>query len=32
LASRYGKGLVCTDHMLNAGVMSGVNVTQLSQP
>ena len=32
LASRYGKGLVCTDHMLNAGVMSGVTVTTLKQP
>jgi hypothetical protein len=35
LASRYGKGLVCTDHMLNAGVMSGVSIprlTQLEQP
>ncbi|MEY5027321.1 MAG: hypothetical protein RLZZ244_2849 [Verrucomicrobiota bacterium] len=32
LASRYGKGLVCTDHMLNAGVMSGVRVAELKQP
>ncbi len=32
LASRYGKGLICTDHMLNAGVMSGVAVPELKQP
>jgi hypothetical protein len=32
LASRYGKGLVCTDHMLNAGVMSGVAIAELKQP
>lgn len=32
LASRYGKGLVCTDHMLNAGVMSGVTLAELKQP
>jgi hypothetical protein len=32
LASRYGKGLVCTDHMPNAGVMSGVRIAHLQQP
>lgn len=32
LASRYGKALVCTDHMLNAGVMSGVALAELKQP
>ena len=32
LASRYGKSLVCTDHMLNAGVMSGVTLPELKQP
>jgi hypothetical protein len=32
LASRYGKGLVCTDHMLNAGVLSGVRLAELKQP
>ena len=32
LASRYGKGLVCTDHLPNAGVMSGVQIAQLRQP
>ena len=32
LASRYGKGLVCSDHMLNAGVLSGVRLAELQQP
>lgn len=32
LASRYGKGLVCSDHMLNAGVLSGVHLAELKQP
>ena len=32
LASRYGKGLICTDHMLNAGVLSGVALAELKQP
>jgi hypothetical protein len=32
LASRYGKGLICTDYLLNAGVMSGVRVAELRQP
>lgn len=32
LASRYGKGLICTDHMPNAGVMSGIRIATLSQP
>jgi hypothetical protein len=32
LASRYGKGLVCSDHMLNAGVLSGVTLPELRQP
>lgn len=32
LASRYGKGLICTDHMPNAGVMSGIRIVKLAQP
>jgi hypothetical protein len=32
LASRYGKALVCTDHTVNAGVMSGFSVEALRTP
>jgi hypothetical protein len=32
LASRYGKGLVCTDFLRNACVMSGVRVDRMTQP
>jgi hypothetical protein len=32
LASLYAKGLVCTDHLLNTCVMSGVRIDRLVQP
>ena len=31
-ASRYAKGLVCSDHLRNACVMSGVRIDKLVQP
>ena len=32
LASRYGKALVCNDHLANLSVMSGVDIPRLRQP
>ena len=32
LASRYGRGLVCTNSLANLSVMSGVQLDQLKQP
>jgi hypothetical protein len=32
LASRYAKGLVCSDYLRNASVMSGIRIEKLVQP
>ncbi|MGB7769903.1 MAG: GxGYxYP domain-containing protein [Verrucomicrobiia bacterium] len=32
LASRYAKGLVCSDYLRNACVMSGIRIDKLAQP
>ena len=32
LISRYGKGLVCTDHFANASVTSGMRIDRFEQP
>ena len=32
LASRYAKGLVCSDYLRNASVMSGIRIDKLLQP